>query len=174
MSLSSLEYSNHLIRENRRRIDRIRAELAAIRAPGGYDTHDDQIGIQRTILWLELAVVWAVGIWLLVDAWRITRPMAQAVVFAEGDTLEERLALMSEPARAAVDLQNKAALIRQYESLNRITADDLFDHLVQAGFEILRKTATRCDQVPPDLLRRIYTEDALRTNSVHVLAAKGG
>lgn len=29
MSLSSLEYSNHLIRENRRRIDRIRAELAA-------------------------------------------------------------------------------------------------------------------------------------------------
>ena len=29
MSLSSLEHSNHLIRENRRRIDRIRAELAA-------------------------------------------------------------------------------------------------------------------------------------------------
>lgn len=47
--------------------------MMIVSAPTSAFREDDQIGIQRTILWLELGVVWAVGIWLLVDAWRATR-----------------------------------------------------------------------------------------------------
>lgn len=44
--------------------------MIVVSAPTGAFRGDDQIDIQRAILWGELAVVWAIGLWLLVDAWR--------------------------------------------------------------------------------------------------------
>lgn len=44
--------------------------MMIVSAPTGAFRGDDQLDIQRTILWVELGVVWAIGLWLLLDAWR--------------------------------------------------------------------------------------------------------
>ncbi|MEU5884154.1 hypothetical protein [Spirillospora sp. NPDC047279] len=44
--------------------------MIIVSAPSGAFRGDDQLGIQRAVLGAELAVVWILGLWLLVDAWR--------------------------------------------------------------------------------------------------------
>lgn len=86
--------------------------------------------------------------------------------------LEQHDVLLEKVMASDIPDQNKPGLIQQYESLNRITADELFDQLAASGFEIIRKSTTKSDLVPPDLLRKVYTDGVLTTNSVHVLAAR--
>jgi hypothetical protein len=47
--------------------------MIIVSAPSGAFRGEDQLGIQRAILSVELAVVWLAGLYLLVDAWRATR-----------------------------------------------------------------------------------------------------
>lgn len=59
--------------------------MIVVSAPSGAFRGEDQLGIQRTILSAELAVVWIAGLYLLVDAWRATRTDSgpiQSPVFA--------------------------------------------------------------------------------------------
>lgn len=44
--------------------------MMVVSAPTGSLRGDDQVDIQRAILWVELGIVWAIGLWLLLDAWR--------------------------------------------------------------------------------------------------------
>ncbi|MFA1546903.1 hypothetical protein [Actinomadura chokoriensis] len=44
--------------------------MIIVSAPSGAFRGEDRLGIQRTILAAELAVVWIAGLYLLVDAWR--------------------------------------------------------------------------------------------------------
>ncbi|ROO85735.1 hypothetical protein EDD29_3284 [Actinocorallia herbida] len=52
--------------------------MMIVSAPTGAFRGEDRLGIQRTILSVELAVVWIVGLYLLVDAWRAVRAGAVA------------------------------------------------------------------------------------------------
>jgi hypothetical protein len=59
--------------------------MIVVSAPSGAFRGEDQLGIQRTILSAELAVVWIAGLYLLVDAGRATRTDSgpiQSPVFA--------------------------------------------------------------------------------------------
>jgi len=47
--------------------------MVVVSAPSGAFRGEDQLGIQRMILGAELAVVWIVGLYLLLDAWRAIR-----------------------------------------------------------------------------------------------------
>lgn len=47
--------------------------MMIVSAPTSAFRGDDQIDIQRTILWVELGIVWAIGLWLLLDAWRASQ-----------------------------------------------------------------------------------------------------
>ncbi|QFG22241.1 hypothetical protein [Actinomadura sp. WMMB 499] len=47
--------------------------MIIVSAPSGAFRGEDRLGIQRAILGTELAVVWIVGLFLLVDAWRAVR-----------------------------------------------------------------------------------------------------
>lgn len=47
--------------------------MIIVSAPSGAFRGEDQLGIQRAILSVELAVVWVVGLYLLVDAYRAVR-----------------------------------------------------------------------------------------------------
>lgn len=86
--------------------------------------------------------------------------------------LEQHDVLLEKVMDSDIPDQSKSHLIQQYESLNRITAEELIDHLTESGFEIIRTSTTKCEIVPPDLLRKVYTDEALTTSSVHVLAAR--
>ncbi len=52
--------------------------MVVVSAPSGAFRGEDQSGIQRAIIGAELAVVWIVGLYLLVDAWRAVRAGAAA------------------------------------------------------------------------------------------------
>ncbi|TDB95162.1 hypothetical protein [Actinomadura sp. 7K534] len=47
--------------------------MIIVSAPSGAFRGEDRLGIQRAILGTELSVVWIVGLFLLVDAWRAVR-----------------------------------------------------------------------------------------------------
>ncbi|MFI0350048.1 hypothetical protein [Actinomadura sp. 9N407] len=47
--------------------------MIIVSAPSGAFRGEDRLGIQRAILGTELAVVWIIGLYLLVDAWRAVR-----------------------------------------------------------------------------------------------------
>lgn len=51
-------------------------------APSGAFEGEDQVGIQRVIIGSELAVLWIVGLYLLLDAWRAVRSDRAAPVVA--------------------------------------------------------------------------------------------
>ncbi|KAB2388491.1 hypothetical protein [Actinomadura montaniterrae] len=60
--------------------------MIVVSAPSGAFRGDDQVGVQRTILSVELAVVWIAGLYLLADAYRAARaggaPRVASPVFA--------------------------------------------------------------------------------------------
>lgn len=64
-----------------------------------------------------------------------------------------------------------SGLIEQYDTLNRITADELIEEIAASGFEILKKATGQTDLVPPARLCDVYRREVLVTNTVHVLAS---
>ncbi len=62
-----------------------------------------------------------------------------------------------------------AGLREMYESLNRITAEQLLRAVRLAGFEIIRDYRTYDEVEIPDDLKKIYAEDVLRTNQLVLL-----
>ena len=60
-------------------------------------------------------------------------------------------------------------MIREYRSLNRLTADELVALITDAGFHIVREERSRMELSPPaDLLARHSPEDLL-TNEIRLL-----
>ena len=72
--------------------------------------------------------------------------------------------------KSVSDSKKMEELTYCYETLNRITADQLVDHFRAAGLEILEQYRTQDEvSVPPDLAA-IYREEILRTNQIVLLA----
>jgi SAM-dependent methyltransferase len=61
------------------------------------------------------------------------------------------------------------SLRSMYETLNRLTADQLVKHIEAAGFEILRQHRTDCDFVPPPGLDTVFHRDVLLNEQVVLL-----
>lgn len=67
----------------------------------------------------------------------------------------------------------KRFVFKEYQQLNRLTADELVTMSRQAGFEVLREERRHVDfPIPPALLER-YPEDLLRNNEIFLLLGKG-
>ena len=76
-----------------------------------------------------------------------------------------------EKLRAACrDGEEFRALTSMYRTLNRITAPHLFALVEGAGLRIVRRFTAREDYPIPEPLLEIYTEAALRTHGVELLA----
>jgi ubiquinone/menaquinone biosynthesis C-methylase UbiE len=86
--------------------------------------------------------------------------------------LDQHDVLLANIMASAVPDRTKSNLIEQYETLNRITADELVEQVEQGGFEIVRKETGKCALEPPERLRRIYTEEVLTTATILLLARK--
>lgn len=68
--------------------------------------------------------------------------------------------------------QKKNFHLRQYATLNRLTADELLRIGRDAGFAIKREVRTRLDLTPPAALIQRLGADALLTNEIRVLFKK--
>lgn len=66
----------------------------------------------------------------------------------------------------------KRFVFNEYRALNRLTADELVDLTVQAGFHVVRQERRHVDLDVPDALRGQYPEDWLRTNEIFLLLGK--
>jgi SAM-dependent methyltransferase len=71
---------------------------------------------------------------------------------------------------ACRDAAEYRALTSMFSTLNRITAPHLFALVGAAGLRILRRFTSREDYPIPEPLLHVYTEAALRTDGVEVLA----
>ncbi|MFC1972198.1 class I SAM-dependent methyltransferase [Chloroflexota bacterium] len=68
----------------------------------------------------------------------------------------------------------KALELRQsvwscYQSLNKITADELIECVQEGGFKLVREYRTRDDHIPPERLLSIFHLDILTTNQIVAL-----
>ena len=61
---------------------------------------------------------------------------------------------------------------QQFLGLNRLTADDIIEAGLNAGFRVDRELRFRSQQRPPERLSRIYNLDVLTTASVQILFVK--
>ena len=95
---------------------------------------------------------------------RIGVPWAH--LYMQHDVLHERLRTACVNPREAADLWGT------YETLNRITANELVEHVRAAGFEIVRTHTTLEPAPPPAHLTAIFNEKILRTDQVLVLARR--
>ncbi len=59
-----------------------------------------------------------------------------------------------------------------YETLNKITADELIELFENNGFQTLRQIRTNCDMEPPKRLSRIFSEEILKNEQIVVLFQK--
>ncbi|MGY6214836.1 class I SAM-dependent methyltransferase [Methylolobus aquaticus] len=59
-----------------------------------------------------------------------------------------------------------------FNTLNRITADQLESLLAEGGFRILRRYTTQCAAEPPAALLAVYREVVLRTEQIVLLAQR--
>ena len=59
-----------------------------------------------------------------------------------------------------------------YKSLNRITADELHQYILDSGFELLNEFKAMCKEEPPDRLLQIYNREILTTEEVQFLFRK--
>lgn len=62
------------------------------------------------------------------------------------------------------------ALVKTYETLNRLPADRFVGYVKSAGFEIIREHRTHVDDVPPARLLECYREEILREEQIVILA----
>lgn len=63
----------------------------------------------------------------------------------------------------------KEHLRAMYDTLNRVTADDVVQRFLAAGFELLKQSRDTIDIVPPETLLRSYTKEALTTFQIVAL-----
>ena len=68
----------------------------------------------------------------------------------------------------------KEYLLMQYETLNRLTGDELLNEVTTAGFDVNRRHFTQVEITPPDQLLNIYRSEVLMTNSIYLLATQRG
>lgn len=61
------------------------------------------------------------------------------------------------------------SLIAMFDTLNRVTAEDVLERFTMAGFELLGKQIDQIDFEPPEALLRAYTRDALTTFQIVAL-----
>jgi hypothetical protein len=66
----------------------------------------------------------------------------------------------------------KRFVFKEYQALNRLTADELIDIARQAGFEVLREERRHVDMPIPEALQGRYPEDWLRNNEILLLLGK--
>lgn len=66
----------------------------------------------------------------------------------------------------------KRYIFREYQALNRLTADELVCHVKEAGFEILREERRHVTQPIPQELTVRYPEEWLRNNEILLLLRK--
>jgi hypothetical protein len=60
--------------------------------------------------------------------------------------------------------------INCYRTLNKITADEIIQAFEKAGLHILRKYVTYVSHEVPDILKKIFNEDVLKTEQLVLLA----
>ena len=73
---------------------------------------------------------------------------------------------------AHLSVEQKAALIGMFKTLNRITADDLIERFTAAGLTLLRQQRDTTDMPQPPSLARAYAQDALSTYQIVCLFRK--
>jgi hypothetical protein len=61
-------------------------------------------------------------------------------------------------------------LLYVYQTLNKITADEIIQAFEEAGLHILRKYVTTVSYEIPDILKKIFNEDVLKTEQLVLLA----
>ena len=66
----------------------------------------------------------------------------------------------------------KRFVVKEYQQLNRRTADELVDLAVQAGFSVLRQERRRVDMAVPAALHGRYPDDWLTNNELLLLLGK--
>lgn len=67
---------------------------------------------------------------------------------------------------------HKKALLAMFDTLNRITADDLLSRFEAAGFRLIREQRDQVDIEPPGDLLRAYQRDALKTFQIVAMFQK--
>lgn len=68
----------------------------------------------------------------------------------------------------------KRFVFKEYQQLNRVSADELVRLVTQAGFAVERQERRKVDLQPPRQLLEQYDEDLLRTNEIFLLLRKTG
>jgi 2-polyprenyl-3-methyl-5-hydroxy-6-metoxy-1,4-benzoquinol methylase len=84
--------------------------------------------------------------------------------------LSQDSVLYDKLAAAVRDKNELEALWGTYRTLNRVTADELMQHIEGNGFEIVRSWREKDPRVPPERLRAVFHDDILTTHQVVVLA----
>jgi SAM-dependent methyltransferase len=74
--------------------------------------------------------------------------------------------------KLALSTDNDPGALSTYQTLNKITADELIDLVERGGFTIIRRYTTTEDYEIPSRLLRIYSEVVLRTNQIALLARR--
>jgi 2-polyprenyl-3-methyl-5-hydroxy-6-metoxy-1,4-benzoquinol methylase len=67
----------------------------------------------------------------------------------------------------------KRFVFKEYQQLNRLTADELVDLVRQAGFVVEQQERRSVDLLPPQQLLVQYSESVLRNNEIFLLLRKG-
>lgn len=73
---------------------------------------------------------------------------------------------------ASKALERREAVWSCYQSLNKLTADELIDRISNSGLTLLREYRTHNELKPPKRLRKIFHLDILTTNQVVATFAK--
>lgn len=71
-----------------------------------------------------------------------------------------------------LDDPQKKSLLAMFDTLNRVTADDLLSRFKTVGFQLLREQRDQVDFEPPAALLRAYQRDALKTFQIVALFQK--
>jgi len=68
-----------------------------------------------------------------------------------------------------LEASHKAGLATMFDTLNRVTADDIVARFTAAGFELLGQQRDQVDFEPPEELLRAYSREALMTYQIAAL-----
>ena len=67
----------------------------------------------------------------------------------------------------------KRFVFKEYQQLNRLTADELVDLVRQAGFSVEKQERRSVEMAPPPELLSRYSDEVLRNNEIFLLLRKG-
>lgn len=77
--------------------------------------------------------------------------------------------VLADLSAAQLDEEARTRLVAMFETLNRVTADDIISRFQGAGFELLKEQRDQVDHAPPPELLRAYSEAALKTYQIVAL-----